>query len=343
MRMLDEFAIKGLTLKNRVVLPPMDTYSAGEDGRATPFHLVHYGSRALGGAGLIILEATAITPKGRITDRCLGLWEEEQIPGLREIADFLTSQGTVPGIQLNHAGRKSQAKGAPILAPSPLAFSEEYRVPAEMTLEEIREAVGQFGEAARRAREAGFRFLEVHGAHGYLISTFLSPLTNKREDAYGGSRENRSRFLREVLLEVRKHWPEELPLGLRVSASDYLEGGMTPEEMTEILLGVRELLDVVHVSSGGVALAPIRPYPGYQVGFAQTIREGTGLPVIAVGLITTWQMAEEILMNSRADLVALGRELFRNPNFTLQVQMEKDLPYTGPEAWYEAFSRKNKR
>lgn len=343
MRMLEEFALKGVTLKNRVVLPPMDTYSAGEDGRATPFHLVHYGSRALGGAGLIILEATAVTPKGRITDQCLGLWEEGQISGLREIADFLSSQGTVPGIQLNHAGRKSQAKGAPILAPSPLAFSDEYRHPGEMTLEEIQEAVMQFGEAARRAREAGFRFLEIHGAHGYLISTFLSPLTNKREDAYGGSRENRARFLREVLLEVRKHWPMELPLGLRVSASDYLEGGMTPEEMKEILLDLRELLDVVHVSSGGVALAPIRPFPGYQVEFARLIREGTGLPVIAVGLITTWQMAEEILMNGRADLVALGRELFRNPNFTLQVQMEKDRPYTGPEAWSEAFIRRNKR
>ncbi|MEI7884419.1 MAG: NADPH dehydrogenase NamA [Clostridia bacterium] len=343
MKLFQEYKIKNMALRNKIVLPPMDMYSADAEGNANDIHFNHYVSRAIGGTGLIIVEATAITPNGRISDKCLGIWNEKQQAGLEKIAKACQLHGAKVALQINHAGRKCTAEGSNkgyTIAPSPIAFDESYRVPKEITLAQIKEVVEQFKAAASRAAKAGFDALEIHGAHGYLISEFLSPLTNKRTDEYGGSLENRARFLIEVLAAIKTVWPEEKPIIVRVSASDHLVEGMQPEQMVEIIKLIKPYIDLVHVSSGGVALAPIELYPGYQVKYSEMIKHQCQIPTITVGLIKTPELVEEILGNDRADLVAMGRELFRNPAWVLQTAYANNIDYEYPQFYKEAFRKK---
>ncbi|MEU5435307.1 NADH:flavin oxidoreductase/NADH oxidase [Streptomyces sp. NPDC020719] len=335
--LFEPYAVRSLTIPNRVWMAPMCQYSAEafgpNAGVATDWHLAHYGARATGGTGLILIEATAVSPEGRISPGDLGIWNDTQVEGLRRIVAALESQGTVPGIQIAHAGRKASTDrpwrgGAPLapgseegwqpLGPSPVAFDPEHTVPSELTVDQIRDVVGQFADAARRAADAGFKVLEIHGAHGYLIGEFLSPHSNTRTDAYGGSFENRVRFALEVTDAVRAVWPEELPLFFRVSATDWLdEGGWTADETVRLAALLKEHgVDLLDVSTGGNAAGVRIPVaPNYQVPFATRVRDESGLPVAAVGLITEPAQAEKILANGEADAVLLGRELLRNPSW----------------------------
>ncbi len=303
-KLFASYILKDLELKNRIIMSPMCMYSAGDDGKVTDWHIIHYASRAVGGVGLIIQEATAVESIGRISSNDLGIWDDSQIDGLKKIVDTVKSSGAKIGIQLGHAGRKCEAESEKIIAPSSIAFSEEYRVPDEMTKEDIKTVVEAFKAAAQRAKQAGYDILEIHGAHGYLINQFLSPAANKREDEYGGSPENRARILKEIIRAVREVWPEEKPLMLRVTAEDYVDGGNHPEDLAVLINLVKEYgLDLIDVSSGGVVSAAPKVFQGYQVKFAEVIKEKTGLPVVAGGLIIDPNMAEEILQNNRADMV----------------------------------------
>jgi len=341
--LFEPYALRSLTIPNRVWMAPMCQYSAdasGPDtGVANEWHRAHYVARAVGGTGLVLVEATAVSPEGRISPADLGIWNDRQVEAFRRITGFLTAQGTVPGIQLAHAGRKASTDrpwlgGAPIgagdpegwtpVAPSPLAYDEAHTVPSELSVEDIQQVVRQFADAARRALDAGFEVAEIHGAHGYLIGEFLSPHSNHRTDAYGGSFENRTRFALEVVDAVRAVWPEELPLFFRVSATDWLtENADDPREgwtADDTVRLARELLahgvDLLDVSTGGLApKARIPVEPGYQVPFAERVRSETGLPVAAVGLITDPVQAEKVLADGSADAVLLGRELLRDPYF----------------------------
>ncbi|MDD2579132.1 MAG: NADH:flavin oxidoreductase/NADH oxidase [Eubacteriales bacterium] len=325
-----------LELKNRLMMSPMCMFCSDQTGLALPFHQTHYGSRAIGGIGLIMVEATGVTPAGRITHEDLGLWNDRQADSLRPIVAQIHASGSKAAIQLAHAGRKCEDEAMTPVAPSALAFSEDYRLPQELSPNEIGEIVNAFAAAAKRAAEAGFDAVEIHGAHGYLIHQFLSPLSNQRTDAYGGSPDNRLRLLREVLSAVRAVFPEERPVLLRLSASDYLPGGLDLTRTIEIVQQVCDLVDAFDISSGGLLQAPIKAFPGYQVSFAETIRQEAGVLTIAVGQIRTREQVEDILGNGRADLIAIGRELLRNPYWYLQ-QYQKELsaagqipqPYTG--------------
>ncbi len=322
-KLYEKYQLKNVTLRNRIVMAPMCMFCSDEDGMAKDWHYIHYTSRAIGGVGLIIMEATGVENRGRISARDLGLWKDEQIEGLKKIVDACHAYGAKVGIQLAHAGRKSEVLAEQCIAPSPIAFSENYRTPREISLEEIHTVAAAFAAAARRADQAGFDVIEIHGAHGYLISEFLSPLTNQRSDEYGGSLENRARFLKEVLQEVKKTWPKEKPIIVRVSAEDFAEGGNHAEDMARIINYLKpEGIDLINVSSGGVVNVIPKAYPGYQVTYAETIKRETALPVITGGLISSPQMAEEILQNGRADLVFLGRELLRNPYWPLLAAKE---------------------
>ncbi|NLC03535.1 MAG: NADPH dehydrogenase NamA [Tissierellia bacterium] len=338
MKSLSPFKIKNLELKNRIIMPPMCMYSSDNNGHVKDFHEVHYVTRALGGVGLIILEATAVVPNGRISNRDLGIWEDGHIEGLKSIVKKSKAYGTKMGIQLAHAGRKSDSGDEYIVGPSAIKHSDHYAMPRELSKEEINEVVLAFREGARRANEAEFDVIEIHGAHGYLIHEFLSPISNKRTDEYGGSIENRVRFLKEILHSVKEVWPAEKPIFLRVSADDYVPGGINKEEMVKIIDLVKKDLDVVHVSSGGVVDTAIDIFPGYQVTHAETIKKHCNIPVIAVGLIKDFDHVEEIVSNNRADLVALGRELLRNPFFVLEMAKSRnieDFPY--PKQYLRSF------
>lgn len=316
-KLFSEFNLKSIKIKNRIVMAPMCMYSA-DDGYANEWHYTHYTTRAVGGVGLIILEATGVESRGRISDRDLGLWKDEHIEGLKKIVDGCRKYGAKIGVQLGHAGRKSRVLSEMCIAPSSIAFSEESRVPQKMHIEDIKKVIASFRDAARRADMAGFDFIELHGAHGYLISEFISPLTNHREDEYGGNVENRARFLKEVLREVKIVWPDEKPIIVRVSADDLSEGGNCDRDVAAILNCVKGYgIDLVNVSSGGVVNKKVEAYPGYQIRYAETIKKEADIPVIAGGLITSPLMAEEILKNERADFVFLGRELLRNPYWPL--------------------------
>ncbi|MER7108704.1 NADH:flavin oxidoreductase/NADH oxidase [Streptomyces sp. NPDC000229] len=336
--------LRSLTIPNRVWMAPMCQYSAEafgpNAGVANDWHFAHYAARAAGGTGLILLEATAVSPEGRISPYDLGIWNDTQVEALRRIVGFLKGQGTVPGIQIGHAGRKASTDqpwkgGAPVgaeahgwqpVAPSPVPFDDGHPVPDELTKEQIREIPGQFAAAARRALDAGFQVVEVHGAHGYLIGEFLSPHSNHRTDEYGGSFENRTRFALEVVDAVREVWPEELPLFFRISATDWLEGtaAWTADDTVRFAALLKEHgVDLLDVSTGGNAPRVRIPVgPGYQVPFAARVKEETGLPVAAVGLITEAEQAEKIVANGEADAVLLGRELLRNPSWARHAARE---------------------
>lgn len=322
-RLFSNYIIKDLEIKNRIVMAPMCMYTADDDGKAKDWHLLHYASRAIGGVGLIIQEATAVESRGRISANDLGIWDDSQIEGLKNIVDTCKRHGARMGIQLGHAGRKCEASSERIIAPSPIAFNDEYRVPNEITEEEMNEVIESFKHAAKRCVEIGYDIIEIHGAHGYLINEFLSPLTNKRTDEYGGSKENRARFLKRVINAVREVWPIEKPLGLRVSAEDYGDGGNHPDDLADLINLVKdEGVDLINVSSGGVISVAPSAFQGYQVKFAEIIKEKTSLPVIAGGLIVEPHMAEEILQNRRADLIFFGRALLRNPYWPLNADYE---------------------
>ena len=327
------FSLKNLNLKNRIVMPPMCMYSSDESGLVKSFHKLHYPTRALGGVGLIIVEATAVARNGRITSQDLGLWEDGQVEGLRELVDSVHQFGSQIAIQLAHAGRKSTSSDPEIVAPSAIAFNAQSRTPRALQLSEMPEIAAAFQAAARRADEAGFDAVEIHAAHGYLLHEFLSPLTNQRTDAYGGSTENRTRLLREVLTAIRAVWPVDKAIFLRISAADHAVGGIDLAESLNIVDQVKDLVDLVHVSTGGLLETPIKLYPGYQVSYADAIRKHSGLPTITVGLITRLEQVEEILGNDRSDLIALGRELLRNPYWVINQDgrtRKADLPYPKP-------------
>ncbi|WP_310394688.1 NADH:flavin oxidoreductase/NADH oxidase [Hymenobacter sp.] len=331
-KLFEPLALRGVTLKNRIVVSPMCQYSS-VDGFATDWHLVHLGSRAVGGAGLVITEAAAVSPAGRISPDDLGIWQDEHLPMLRRITAFIAAQGSVPGIQLAHAGRKASTYspwtgsgavperegGWPVVAPSAEAFADNYPQPTALDAAGVQKVIADFRAAAGRALAAGFRVVELHAAHGYLLHEFLSPLSNHRTDAYGGSFENRVRLLLDVVAATREVWPEELPLIVRLSATDWTEGGWNADESVQLaaLLKVRGV-DLIDCSSGGnVPKAPIPVGPGYQVQFAERIKQETGLLTGAVGLITTPAEAEAILANGQADVVLLAREFLREPYFPL--------------------------
>ncbi|USK48767.1 NADPH dehydrogenase NamA [Bacillus sp. CMF12] len=311
-KLFSPLTIKGVTFKNRIVMAPMCMYSShNEDGMVENWHRTHYTSRAVGQVGLIILEATAVTPQGRISPQDLGIWSDDHIAGLRELTGLMKEHGASAGIQLAHAGRKATVEGE-ILAPSAVAFNEKMKTPKEMTKEEVSETVEAFKRGAERAKKAGFEVIEIHAAHGYLINEFLSPLSNKRSDEYGGSAENRYRFLREVIEAVKAVW--DGPLFVRVSAHDYHDEGLTAEDYAEMGKWMKEQgVDLIDVSSGAVVPARINSYPGYQVKFSETIKECANIQTGAVGLITSGLQAEEILQNGRADLIFIARELLRDP------------------------------
>lgn len=331
-KLFTSYTLKDVTLKNRIVMSPMCMYSSHEkDGKVQNFHKTHYTSRAIGGAGLLIVEATAVTPQGRISDRDLGIWDDEHIAGLHELVSLMKEEDTKTGIQLAHAGRKAVVDGD-ILAPSPIAFDETYKQPKEMSVEDIKETVEAFRQGAIRAKQAGFDIIELHGAHGYLLNEFLSPITNKRTDEYGGSAENRYRFLKETITAVKEVW--EGPLFVRISANDYLEGGMDPEQYIEMTRWMKQDgVDLIDVSSGAVAPARIKAFPGYQVPFSDTIKHGADIPTGAVGLILSPAQADEIIQNDRADLILLGRELLRDPYWPRTAAKELNYEITAPKQY----------
>lgn len=331
-KLFTPYTIRNVTLKNRIVMAPMCMYVAEENGFVTPWHQVHYISRAVGQVGLIMLEATAILPEGRISNNDLGIWDDSHIEGLKNLVDGIKTNGAKAAIQLAHAGRKAKVDGT-IYAPSSMPFNEEYRTPQEMTIADIERVIEAFREAARRSIKAGFDVLEIHAAHGYLINQFLSPLTNFRTDDFGGSAENRYRLLRKVIDAVRSEF--DGPLMVRISANDHDERGLSIEENIQFCQWMREQdVDFIDVSSGGLVPASYHVYPGYQVPFSEAIRKGADIPTGTVGLITTGIQAEEILQNGRADLIFIGRALLRDPYWPYHVSKEIGAEITAPTASY---------
>jgi 2,4-dienoyl-CoA reductase-like NADH-dependent reductase (Old Yellow Enzyme family) len=343
--LFDPIAFGGVRLRNRIAVSPMCQYSC-EDGFATAWHVVHLGTRATGGAGLVITEAAAVEPRGRISPYDLGIWSDEHIEPLARVAEFIESQGAVAGMQLAHAGRKAGTArpwegGGPLargawapVAPSALAFDKGYQVPQELTRDGIRCIVQAFAAAARRAAAAGFRVLEIHSAHGYLLHEFLSPLSNRRSDEYGGSFENRTRLLREVVQAV-----EHRPLFVRISATDWAEGGWDIEQSVELARELQRLgVDLIDCSSGGLVPGVAVPAaPGYQVPFAARIRRQAGIPTGAVGLITEPAQAEQIVHSEQADIALLGREFLRNPYWPIQAARMLGQRFDPPPQYLRAY------
>jgi 2,4-dienoyl-CoA reductase-like NADH-dependent reductase (Old Yellow Enzyme family) len=347
--------IKNIELKNRIVVSPMCEYSS-IDGFANNWHLVHLGSRAVGGAGLIITEATAVSPEGRISIGDLGIWKDDHIEKLKEIVDFIHENGAVAGIQLAHAGRKASFDipwenpkqldetqgGWDTVAPSALPFNETDKTPIALDEAGIKKIKADFRAATLRAIEAGFKVVEIHAAHGYLIHQFLSPLSNQRTDNYGGSFENRIRILFEILEEVKEIWLSENPLFVRISATDWADGGWNEEDSVRLSALLKEKgVDVIDTSSGGLTLKQQIPvFPSYQVQFAESIKKQTGTLTGAVGLITEAKQAETILRNQQADLIFLAREFLRDPYFPLHAAFELEAEVKWPSQYERAKPRR---
>lgn len=349
--LFEPLTLRSVTFPNRVFVSPMCQYSS-EEGMPTAWHLVHLGSRAVGGAGLVMVEASGVAPEGRITAWDSGIWSGAHADAFRPIVDFIHAQGSVAGIQIAHAGRKASTDkpwqgGRAIVdgphawtpvAPSAIPFREDDLPPHAMTRAEIDVVVGQFVQAARLALRAGFRVLEIHAAHGYLLHEFLSPLCNVREDEYGGSLENRMRLTLRVTRAVREVWPADLPLFVRISATDWAEGGWDLEQSIELSMRLREEgVDLVDCSSGGAVLhAKVEAGPGYQVPFARAIRERAGIATGAVGLITTAMQAEAILRDGSADAVLLARQFLRDPYFPKHAAQELGVDVRWPDPYLRA-------
>lgn len=350
----ESLTIRNIHLKNRIVVSPMCEYSS-TDGFANDWHLVHLGSRAVGGAGLVLTEAAAVSPEGRITLNDLGIWKDEHIPFLQRINEFIEMQGSVSGIQLAHAGRKASHhrpwvggksllpdEGAwQTLAPSAVAFTDGEPTPKEMDTADIRQFIADFTSAAERAIRAGFKVIEIHAAHGYLLNEFLSPLSNHRTDEYGGPFENRARLLIEITKAVRKVIGEELPLFVRISATDWVPGGFTDEDAVTLSMRLKNSgADLIDSSSGGNSPAQKIPVaPLYQVPFAEKIKRETGMLTGAVGLITTASEAEQILTSKQADLIFLARQLLRDPYFPLHAAKELGVDVQWPVQYERAKRR----
>ncbi|WP_333619173.1 NADH:flavin oxidoreductase/NADH oxidase [Dietzia sp.] len=352
---LEPITLRGTTFRNRIWVPPMCQYIVEkEDGVPTPWHLMHIGSFARGGAGAVIVEATGVVPEGRISPRDLGLWNDEQRDAFAPIVRFAQSLGAKVGIQLAHAGRKASTHpewgtdgsgsltpdegGWQTVAPSAIAF-EGLDAPVALDTDGIADIVRAFTTSARRAVDAGFDFLEIHGAHGYLIHSFLSPLSNHREDSYGGDLERRARILLEIVDAVRAEVGEEIPLLVRLSATDWTDGGLTVAETAQVATWLGERgVDLVDVSTGGNVLAEIPVGPGYQVPAATAVREASGVPVAAVGMIDEPKQAEQIVATGLADVVLVGREYLRDPNFALNAaaSLRVDVNYA-PKPYHRAF------
>ena len=346
-KLLEPVTFRSVTARNRITVAPMCQYSA-EDGLGNDWHIQHLGARAMGGAGIVFTEATHVSAPGRITHHCLGLWNDEHQALLARLVRIIETGGAVPGIQIAHAGRKASVRrpwegGEPIppdrggwvpLAPSPISFFPGATDPHVLSVSEIADIAGQFAHTARLARKAGFRIIELHGAHGYLIHSFLSPISNRRNDAYGGDLSGRARFLMEAIDAVRAEWPDDLPLFVRLSCVDWLPGGLTIEDTVAVarMLKQRGDVDLIDCSSGGIApeARPASLHPGYQVPFADALKHGSGIATGAVGLITEPTHAAEIIGNDRADLVFLARALLADPAWPLrairQLGGKPDLP-----------------
>lgn len=356
--LFEPYTLRDLTLRNRIVVSPMCEYSS-TDGFATDWHLVHLGSRAVGGAGLVITEAAAVSPEGRITASDLGIYRDEHVPQLARIVDFIHANGAKASVQLAHAGRKASSArpwegGRPVppgdggwepLGASALAFAPGDAPPREMSEAEIAKVVTDFVDATQRAIRCGFDVIEIHAAHGYLLHSFFSPLSNTRTDGYGGSFENRTRLLRDVTQAVRAAMPRTMPLFVRISATDWAEGGWTPGESVRLVRDLAPLgCDLVDVSSGGlVSHQAIAIGPHYQVPFAETIRRETGVPTGAVGLITEAGPANEIVTSGKADLVLLARELLRDPYWPLHAATELGIDIAWPPQYDRAKPRTTAR
>jgi 2,4-dienoyl-CoA reductase-like NADH-dependent reductase (Old Yellow Enzyme family) len=350
--LFEPLTIRGVTFANRIFVSPMCEYSSS-DGFANDWHLVHLGSRATGGSGLVFTEATAVTPEGRISPEDLGIWKDAHVEMLSRIVRFVHEQGSVAGMQLAHAGRKAsthrpwsghgvvavnEGGWTDVPAPSAIAFADNYPQPREMSTQDIAATVGAFADAAKRALAAGFRVIEIHAAHGYLLHEFLSPLSNRRTDAYGGSFENRTRLVREVASAVRASWPDHLPLFTRISATDWTEGGWDIEQSVELARQLKPLgVDFIDCSSGGnVATAKIPIAPGYQAPFAERIRKDAHIMTGAVGLITESAQAEQIVGSGQADAVLIARELLRDPYFPMRAARELGQDITWPAQYLRA-------
>jgi len=332
--LFDPFFLRGLHLKNRIIMAPMCQYSAENDGLPQPWHETHYVTRAVGQVGAIIIEATAVEPRGRISAKDLGLWDDNQIEPLSRIIKECQSHGCKVGIQISHAGRKASIFNEPIVAPSSIPFNNKYQTPEELNHANIEKIIAAFSAAVQRADQAGADFIEIHAAHGYLINQFLSPLTNIREDEYG---QDRTLFLKQVLESVRQQLSSDKPISVRISAEEYKASGNHPQDFAELLNPIKNLIDIIHISSGGVVdYTDISDFPGYQVKFSETIKEQLQLPTIAVGKIASPIHAEEILRNKRADLVALGRELLRNPYWALGSAKELNASIDWPIQYFRA-------
>ena len=350
-KLFSPLQIKNTTFKNRIVISPMCQYSA-TDGFANDWHLVHLGSRASGGAGLIIQEATAVSPEGRISPGDLGLWKDEQIEKMQVINRFVISQNSIPGIQLAHAGRKASAAapweggrkldetqgGWDTVAPSAVAYHDNEKTPIALDKSGIEKVISDFKATAKRAVQAGFQVLEIHGAHGYLLHQFLSPLSNFRTDEYGGSFENRIRLTLDIVEAVQSEWPQNLPLFVRISATDWAEDGWNIEESVQLSKILKEKgVDLIDVSSGGLVSHQQIPLgPNYQVPFAERIKKETAIMTGAVGLITASDQAEEIIASGKADLVLFARESLRNPNLGLKFAEELQTDVQWPKQYERA-------
>ena len=350
--LFDPLKIRDLSFSNRVFVSPMCEYSS-TDGFVNDWHLVHLGSRAVGGAGLVLTEATAVLPDARISPQDLGIWKDAHIERLSRIARFIHEQGSVAGMQLAHAGRKAntcrpwdgngeipESAGGwkNVVAPSAVRFADSYPMPQALTLEGIREVVDAFASAAHRAWVAGIRVIEIHAAHGYLLHEFLSPLSNQRTDAYGGSFENRTRMLRETISAVRKVWPERAPLFVRISSTDWIEGGWDIRQSVELARQIKPLgVDLIDCSSGGNSPNTKIPVgPAYQTPFAEQIRREANILTGAVGMITSPAQAEQIISEGKADVVIMARELLRDPYWPLRAARELGQPISWPVQYLRA-------
>lgn len=351
--LFDPFTLRGVTLRNRIGMSPMCQYSY-DNGISNDWQMIHLGTRAVGGAGLIIAEATAVEARGRISPEDLGIWTDAHMEPLERVARFIKANGAVAGIQLAHAGRKASTfrpwdgggpipvddpRAWPVVGASPIPFADGYQAPHELSTAEIGDIQAAFRTAAGRALAAGFEWLEIHGAHGYLLHSFYSPFCNQRSDAYGGCFDNRIRFLLETAHAIREVWPERLPLTVRLSCTDWIPDGWSPADSVELARQLKqEGVDMIDCSSGGnVPKAPVPVGAGYQVPLSEAVRSGAGIATQAVGMITAPAQADEIIRNGRADMVLLGRELLRDPYWPLHAAQSLKLPAPVPAQYLRAF------
>ncbi len=337
-KIFDQLVVANITFNNRLVMSPMCMYASDESGEVKDFHLLHYETRAMGGVGAITVEATAVEKHGVISARDLGIWSDSHVAGLQRLTQCVRRHGVPIGIQLAHAGRKCVATGRRLVSASAIAFDEKSETPEALAMDELPDVAASFAAAAKRAVLAGFGYVEIHAAHGYLINQFMSSLVNHRTDEYGGSIVNRTRLLKDVIIAVRAAIPREMMLSVRVSAEEYAGSGNHPADVAVMLNEVKTLgVDIVNVSSGGVINASVGAFPGYQIEMARVVKEITGLPVIGGGLITDKHLAEEIIGNRHADLIFLGRQLLSDPYCPLKWAAASGRKDLVPENYIRAF------